>query len=97
MIQAGGVNAMAVQQRNVPVMTIRRRNFAVLLNLDISGSMGGQRFNALRGSVQNFLRNLDGNDVASCLVFNDRVQLINNYQPKQVNMVQGTQVTCVHQ
>lgn len=98
-IQAGGMNAMAFSQRNVPILQVRRRNFAVLLNLDISGSMNGQRFNSLRGSVQNFMRNLDGNDIASCLVFNDRVQLINNYQPKQNTNQSGqpVQIRCAQQ
>ena len=87
-IQARGMSAMAFSQKNTPILQIRRRNFAVLLNLDISGSMIGQRFNALRQSVQNFMGNLEGNDIASCLVFNNQVQLINSYQPKQnVNRV----------
>ena len=82
-VQGRGMTAMAFSQRNTPILQLRRRNFAVLLNLDISGSMNGQKFTALRNSVQNFMNNLDGNDIASCLVFNNRVQLINAHQPKQ--------------
>lgn len=91
-VNAGGVNAMAIRQQNTPFLNISRKNFAVLLNLDISGSMSGNRFNALRSSVQNFLRNLDQNDIVSCLVFNQQVQLINNYNPRPQQVIQ-----CVHQ
>ncbi|OMJ74640.1 hypothetical protein SteCoe_26384 [Stentor coeruleus] len=86
MLNMGGIQAMHFQQENVPVMTIRQRNFAVLLNLDISGSMDGTRYESLKNSVSMFLRNLAPNDLASCLVFNDRVQMLNNIplqQPKQ--------------
>ena len=81
-VSGGGVNAMAFQQTNQPVLNITKKNFAVLLNLDISGSMNGNRFNSLKSSVQNFLRNLDQNDLVSCLVFNERVQILKNYQPR---------------
>lgn len=82
MINTNGVSAMAFQQTNQPYLNITRKNFAVLLNLDISGSMNGGRFNSLKSSVQSFLRNLDQNDLVSCLVFNERVQLLKNYQPR---------------
>ena len=73
---ASGVTGMAVSQRDRPVYNVTRTNFAVLLNLDISGSMKGARFEALKESVYRFLRNLDGNDLVSCLVFNDQVNMI---------------------
>lgn len=92
LVSARGVNAMAIQQQNIPFLNISRKNFAVLLNLDISGSMNGNRFNALRSSVQNFMRSLDQNDIVSCLVFNQRVQLINNYNPRPQQ-----EIRCVHQ
>lgn len=78
LMSAGGRNAMAVHQVNTPFLRVVRKNFAVLLNLDISGSMSGRRFNSLKSSVDNFMRNLDQNDIISCLVFNDKVQLLNN-------------------
>lgn len=81
LFSAGGVAGMAVSHRDRPVYNLRKTNFAVLLNLDISGSMKGARFEALKGSVLRFLRNLDGNDLVSCLVFNDKVNLINNINP----------------
>lgn len=74
----GGVTAMRMQQNNVPVLSIVRRKFAVLLNLDLSGSMDGARYNALKNSTANFLARLEGNDLASCIVFNSRVQLLNS-------------------
>lgn len=78
LVSAGGRNAMAFQQVNTPFMRVVRNNFAVLLNLDISGSMSGRRFNSLKSSVENFMRNLDPNDIVSCLVFNNAVRLLNN-------------------
>jgi uncharacterized protein YegL len=72
----GRLSAMRIQTANRTVFNIQRRNFAVLLNLDISGSMNGSRFVSLKNSVDMFLRNLDSNDIASCLVFNSKVELL---------------------
>ena len=73
----GGMTAMRIQTTNRPVLNIVRRNFAVMLNLDLSSSMQGNRYNSLKNSVGNFMRNLDPNDLVSCLVFSDKVQLLN--------------------
>ena len=51
---AGGVSRIAVARRDQPVYNLSKTNFAVLLNLDISGSMKGARFEALKGSVSRF-------------------------------------------
>jgi uncharacterized protein YegL len=83
MFQSEGMAGMAFQQQSIPVMMLQRKNFAVVLNLDISGSMNGQRFNSLKNSVQRFLNNLEQTDVVTCLVFNEKVQMLNNYQPRQ--------------
>ena len=83
MASMGGITALRMQQTNRPVLNIVRKNFAVLLNLDISGSMNGQRFNQLKNSVSMFLNQLEGNDLASCLVFNERVQILNRIPVKQ--------------
>ena len=80
MASAGGVTAIAVAQKDSAIFSLRKTNFAVLLNLDISGSMKGARFESLKGSVSRFLKKLDGNDIVSCLVFNNETKLLQNFK-----------------
>jgi Mg-chelatase subunit ChlD len=77
-VRDGNRTAMMVQQRTAPVLTLRRKRFAVLLNLDFSGSMAGYRWNTLRNSAAMFVRSLQEGDIVSCLLFNDRVSLLNS-------------------
>lgn len=82
-VSNGSQNALIVQQRSTPVVQVRRNRFAVLLNLDFSGSMGGQRWNSLKNSVSMFLRNLQQGDLVCCCLFNDKVQMLNRMQTSQ--------------
>lgn len=76
MNSGGGIAGM--QSRYVPVLQVVRKRYAVLLNLDLSTSMNGVKYTELKNSTGRFLANLDGGDLASCLVFNSRVQLLNS-------------------
>ena len=67
---------MMAQVNNRPVLSISRQKFAVVFNLDISYSMNGSRWNAVKNSVRNFIQSMQQDDLVSCLVFNDKVTLI---------------------
>ena len=76
-VSDGNSTAAIVVQQRAPVLQVRRNKFAVLLNLDFSGSMSGSRWNSLKNSVGMFLSNMQEGDLVSCLLFNDKVQLLN--------------------
>ncbi|CAG9315790.1 unnamed protein product [Blepharisma stoltei] len=78
-VQTNNMSALMFQQRNSPVLQIRRNRFAVLLNLDFSGSMEGKKWQALRNSVAAFLRNLQDGDLVSCVLFNGQVHNIGKF------------------
>ncbi|OMJ72401.1 hypothetical protein SteCoe_29164 [Stentor coeruleus] len=82
-VNSGNQSALMIHQRSAPVVQVKRNRFAVLLNLDFSGSMRGQRWNSLKNSVSMFLRNLQQGDLACCCLFNDKVQMLNRLQISQ--------------
>ena len=96
-----GVTAMRYSESNTPVIGINKKNFAILLNLDISGSMAGDRYNSLKNSVNMFLNNLENNDLASCIVFNDRPMMLNSIAIKTSQTEdsdnEGVQIRCANQ
>jgi uncharacterized protein YegL len=52
------------------------KNFAVMFNLDVSGSMSGNKWNSVCTSVNGFISKLGDTDLVSGLVFNDEVKLL---------------------
>jgi uncharacterized protein YegL len=47
------------------------KNFAVMFNLDVSGSMSGSKWTNVCKSVSAFISKLGGSDLVSGLVFNN--------------------------
>jgi hypothetical protein len=56
------------------------KNFAVMFNLDVSGSMSGNKWNNVCSSVTSFISKLGGSDLVSGLVFNDQAKLLSNIE-----------------
>jgi len=57
--------------------------YAVLFNLDISGSMSGHKWDVTRQAVIDFIRYLGPNDIVSAVVFNDYPHLVMHWNTKQ--------------
>jgi hypothetical protein len=58
------------------VLQLKVQNFAVLLNLDVSGSMAGQKWRSVCSSVDKFVDFLGENDLVSALVFNHETKML---------------------
>lgn len=76
LVAGPGGAGLLVQQRARSVLAISRNNFAVLFNLDISGSMSGQRWARVKSSVRSFMGGLSHSDLVSCVCFNGEVMSI---------------------
>ena len=59
-----------------PVISLKVQNYAVLFNLDVSGSMAGQKWKSVCQSVENFIDFLGEDDLVSALVFNDETKML---------------------
>ena len=75
-VQQGNQTGMMFTQTARPVISVQRPNFAVLFNLDISGSMSGTRWNRVKASVSNFMSSLSETDLVSCVCFNGDVMSV---------------------
>lgn len=75
-VQMGGRGALVVQQRNQPVLQVSQKRFAVLFNLDVSGSMSGPRWSRVKESVRSFLSQMPEGDLVAGIVFNGQVHPI---------------------
>lgn len=76
LVQQGGSTGLMVAQSTRPMISVTRPNFAVLFNLDISGSMNGARWNRVKASVRNFMSSLNQSDLVSCVCFNGDVMSV---------------------
>jgi hypothetical protein len=79
---ASGQRAVVVAQRNQPVMQVSRTSFAVVFNVDISGSMSGSRYQRVKQSVGQFLASTPPDDLVAGICFNSEVNLLGVSQPK---------------
>lgn len=70
--------AVFLQQENKPYLQVSVKNFAVMFNLDVSGSMSGNKWSNVCDSVTTFISKLGSSDLVSGLVFNDQSKLISN-------------------
>lgn len=75
-MQMGGRGVVMVQQRNQPVLQVSQKRFAVLFNLDVSGSMSGPRWERVKASVRSFLSQMPEGDLVAGIVFNGQVHPI---------------------
>ena len=76
MVQQGAQTGMMFSQTSRPVLSVSRPNFAVLFNLDISGSMSGARWSRVKASVQNFMSSLSETDLVSGVCFNEDIMSV---------------------
>ena len=69
---------MMIMQRiqNKPAITLRKKNFVVLFNLDCSGSMSGSRWKKVCNAVRNFVNHLKPTDLVCGVVFNEEFKLL---------------------
>ena len=74
-VVAGGDGraAMVVGAQDRAVMQVTRQPYAVVFNLDISGSMQGARWKRVIESVKQFLSQMPGDDLVAGLCFNETV------------------------
>lgn len=77
-LQTNNGQALILQQKSNPYLQLSVKHFAVMFNLDVSGSMSGNKWSAVCSSVNNFISKMGQTDLVSGLVFNDKVQLISN-------------------
>lgn len=75
-VQHNQTTAIMYQKKLQPVLSLKLQNFAVLLNLDVSGSMAGQKWRSVCSSVDKFIDYLGENDLVSALVFNDETKVL---------------------
>ncbi len=62
---------VAVQRRMEPTLQLQIHNFAVLLNLEVSESMRGSKWNEVCSSVEKVHSFLGNNDIIAAMVFNE--------------------------
>jgi hypothetical protein len=68
--------AFLVKKQVNPYLQLSVKNFAIMFNLDVSGSMDGNKWTSVCSSVSNFIEKLGDTDLISGLVFNDEVKLL---------------------
>ena len=73
-----------VRQQVNPCLRLSVKSFAVMFNLDVSGSMSGNRWSSVCQSVNQFIGKMGSGDLVSGLVFNDEVKLISNLDANDV-------------
>lgn len=90
-IQSNQTTAIMMQTRRQPVIHVKKQNFAVLLNLDVSGSMEGAKWNSVCSSVDSFIDYLGEDDLVSAMVFNDEVKMLSKISTQDRLVKQQTQ------
>lgn len=78
-----GQHAMMVAQSSQPVARISKVSFAIVFNIDISGSMSGRRYELVKRSVREFLRECPDDDLVAGICFNDSPTLLKPMQISQ--------------
>jgi Ca-activated chloride channel family protein len=68
--------SLEVSAAVIDLFQITKRKATVLLVLDVSGSMEGERIKAARTSTVEFLQRLDANDEVGVMIFSDESQLL---------------------
>lgn len=73
--------AFMVRDEISPFLAVNVQNYAVLFNLDVSGSMAGTKWNNVCDSVDRFVSYLGENDLVAAMVFNHEVKLLAKMSP----------------
>ena len=71
-----GQYGLFAAQRNQVQMFLRKVSFAIIFNIDISGSMAGRRYSLVKQSVQQFLSDCPEDDLVAGICFNDTWRLL---------------------
>lgn len=79
-VASGENKALLLHKEVKPCLQVSVKNFAVMFNLDVSGSMSGNKWSNVCSSVDSFVNKLGDSDFVSGLVFNHEVKLISNMQ-----------------
>ena len=69
-------SAFFVQEKVSPVLKLQMQRFAVLLNLDVSSSMQGQKWRSVCQSVDKFADFLGEGDLMAAMVFNHESKML---------------------
>lgn len=80
MVKAG--NVLAIAQKNMLHINVKKERYVVLFTLDKSESMLGSKWSKLCQGVENFMKGLDENDLVGCTLFNDQVSILGNELPR---------------
>ena len=80
MIKTG--NVIAVAQKNVMQINVKKERYVVLFTLDKSGSMEGSKWTKLCQGVESFMKGLDDQDLIGCTTFNSEVMILDNEIPR---------------
>ena len=67
---------LAVKEEVRPAIVIDQHKYAVLLNMDVSESMKGRKWNCVCEFVDKMMECLGDDDLVSGLVFNESVRLL---------------------
>ena len=68
--------AFLMQQQVNPVLSLQRQKFGILLNLDVSSSMYGQKWRRVCQSVDQFADFLGSGDLLAAMVFNHETKML---------------------
>lgn len=72
MVIGGGAMAMRTQAH----IGMSAKKYAIMFNLDKSGSMHGKRWGKVKVAVNNFIKGLSANDLVCGIAFNDKASII---------------------
>jgi len=83
---------LGVHEEYQPYLAVKKQKFAVLFNLDMSGSMAGSKWNQVCQSVDKFVRFLGEGDLVAGVVFNDKIDILTKpSQQRASNTTHGYQ------
>ena len=80
MVKAGPL--LAINQKNMLQINVKKERYVVLFTLDKSGSMEGQKWTKLCQGVDTFMKGLDDQDLVGCTTFNNEVRILDNSIPR---------------
>ena len=73
--------ALIYHEEIKPFLAVQQQNYSVLFNLDVSGSMSGNKWRSVCHSVSRFANFLGGNDLIAAMVFNHESKLLVSMSP----------------
>lgn len=68
--------AILINEEIKPFLALQQQNYSVLFNLDVSGSMAGNKWRSVCQAVARFTNFLGENDLIAAMVFNHEAKLL---------------------